>query len=458
MKYITTTICLLLMLSMLSLTGCGGSEDGNLVVELLTEISRGNWTAVFDLTHPALLYCGPDKDAFVNEMPHYGSSLEEFFKGAEFKVIGVKREDSWSTEGISLTDVSRILVSMNTPTKRNRVDEYPVTKEFAGANQAELLVAPDPTDEELTRKVVFNFGKVKPAYYVRYAIADNEYSSPYPNKTISDPEPGQNRKPSSLDFFDVFDGDYQRKYVACILTINNTKTVLAISHEGEVLYLKPLDPPPNPAEEKATGPVWNSFVSLMPEEIASFVPPIPEDFEFSYAAKEMKEKIGQALKLFIIAEDGYGRYKERFPGGIMAITGETQIDWPKDMVDTKGKALEMADYQGNVVVFIHMSSCGSCMNTAVGVWEDLINFGVSKDQIIFISKSMQEKLGDFEKRIDGSSLVIDPGMKHTLPLNLHGSPSMTAVDADLRSIVSLDSYEMNDSFKLNRALSLIVNR
>jgi len=458
MKYISITLCFLLIFPLFTLTGCTGSEDGKLVVELLNEISRGNWTAVYDISHPALIYCGPDKEAFVNEMPHYGASLEEFFKGAEFKVISIKHEDEWSTEGIPLTDVSRVLVSMDAPTKRSSVGEYTITKEFTSVNQAEILVSPDPTDENLARKVLFHYGDVKPANYVRFVIADNEYSSPYPNKTVSDPEPGQNRQPSKLDFFDVFDADYQRKYVACVLTINNTKTVLAISHEGEVLYLEPLDPPLNPSEKQITGPVWDSFVSLMPEDIASFVPPVPKDYEFSYAAKEMKEKVGQALKLFIIAEDGYGKYKERFPAGIMSVTGETKIEWPSDMVDTKGKTLKRDDFKNGVVVFIHMSSCGSCMNKAVSFWEELLNAGLSKNQVIFISKSMQDKLGGFEKRIDGSSIVIDQAMKFVLPLNLNGSPSMSAIDENMRLVVSLDSYEMNDSFKLSRALSLITSR
>jgi len=457
MKHISVLLVVLLIATLFVFSGCGGNADGDMVVELLTEISRGNWDVSFDLTHPAMVFCGPDKESFVAQMPHYGVELEEFFKGAEFTITGIIHEDEWSSEGIPFTDVSRVSVSMVTPTPRKAPKDNLIAKSFEQTGIAEILVSPDPFDEELKRKVVFSYGTMTNAYIVQYSIENDEYSSPYPNQKVSDPEPGVTSEPANLEFFDIFDEGYQKKYMACVLEIQNTKSVLALTHEGKVLFFRPIDPPPDPSTWDIARIMWESFGGVSPESISSFLPPEPKELSFGATATEMREKVAQALKLFVIMKEGYGIYKERFPNGILALSGGTQIFWP-DMITTTGDKLVNLDFTGENVAFIYVSSCGSCMNRAAEVRNEFVKYGMPEKNIIMISRSPKDKLGEFEKRIGSSHLVIDLSLEFVSALGLFGTPSMTVIDGNANVIVSLDSHDTKDTSSFNRALSTIFGR
>ncbi|MEZ4812761.1 MAG: hypothetical protein R2883_04640 [Caldisericia bacterium] len=457
MKKLSIMLALILAISSFSFVSCGGNEDGKLVVDLLTEISHGNWETVFDLSHQSMVFTGPDKDTFVTQMPYYGEDLMEFFKGAEFKVTGVIHEDLWSSEGIPYNDVSRVTVTMSAPTERKGLDEIPITKDFEETGTAEIIVTPDPTDENLTRKVVFYYGEITDACIVQYSIAENEYSSPIPNATVSDPEPGVSAEPKTLEFFDVFDENYQKKYIACVLEIQNRRSSLRIDNDGRVISIDPIYPQPDPARWQIEQKIWGSFVGLSADEIAGFIPPEPKEFNFGPTAAELKEKVAQALKLNFIKNNGYGAYKEKFPFGILSLTKGTQIYWP-EMVSTAGVNLTKEMFDGRKVVFIYVSSCGSCMNRAAEVRDELIKNDFPEEDIIFVSKSKEDKLKGFTGRIGKSPLIIDLALEVVSALGLYSTPSMIAVDGNQEVIVSLDSKEIRDMTSFNRALTLIFYR
>ncbi|HOO96657.1 MAG TPA: hypothetical protein PKV16_03750 [Caldisericia bacterium] len=441
------------------LTGCGQSEDETMVLSLLDHITKGEWGRAYDLTHTALLYTvafeAPIKpetrrEAFVDQMDFFGRELKEFFAGAKFSVVESIKVDEWSVEGIPLVDVTRVIVSMEVPTPRVAPDKFATAKEFEETGKAELLVAVD-SRQNGQRKVVFDFGKTPNAMYIYEVRDDNEFTSPAPNRTVIDPDPSGAGDPSSLDFYDVFDENYQRKYYACVIDVQNAKTVVALTGEDKVLYVRQIDPLPKMGEELL---IWDQFIGQDADSISSFLPKTYPDPLQTVKGKELREKIAQVLKLHYIGRYGYAEYASKYPFGLLAVKTGTPVDIPT-MEDVLGNTITSSIVDGRPIVFIAISSCGSCMNKAVEIKDELNRQGLKDEQIVFISKSARDKLGKFESRIGNSPLVIDTIGEFGSNFGFIGTPSLTAVGTDSRVIVSISSKDLNDNATLNKAMPLI---
>jgi len=168
----------------------------------------------------------------------------------------------------------------------------------------------------------------------------------------------------------------------------------------------------------------------------------------------LRDAVAQAMKVIYIQTNGMDIFNSNFPQGIKFAKVGTELEnWSTATAD--GATITSADYRGRKYAFLATSSCGSCINTVIGVSQRLQNEGrLSPEQIIVIFTSADDKADNLKKRLSGEVLVYDRGQTgFSKQISLtESTPCMMLVNSDGIVAAKAGSRSLDDTSSQDKIL------
>jgi|GEM_PF-683190 len=450
-RFLSLCLSLLLILP-LALTGCG-NNDADKVLKTLQAIGKNDWRTVFRNLHPAARYTVFEEE-FKPQMEYEGEQMVKYFKDAQFEIVSVTHEDEWVWKATKFTDVSRVMLKMTSNPSNDYINGIAFAQELASTGITELLVVED--EQNKTRGALIDLGNIPRAFYITMTLDENEFASPKP-KIVNDPDPKTNFSPQVGLFYEIFEKDYKHSYQSILVETYSRKVAVAITDDGMIKYVRQIDPKPTLDNFRTIDSITDQFANLKADNFATKtvdLKVVPKEVEPKYLpyVQALRDSIAQVLKLFYIDKNGYSAYLKTFPRGPLSFHPGQQVEW-EPMINVNGKSIKPGMNNGKPVIFIRISSCGSCRARSLEVKNILNRFGVRDEQIVFLSKSERAKLDQFEKQIGTANLVLDLDNSHANYLLLTSTPSMIALDNSGRVIDHLQSYDFEKNEEINKIVS-----
>ncbi len=433
------------------LAGCGGNSDADLAISTLKDMGNGNWGLVFKNLHEISRYTN-DPDEYTLQMKYKAQGLSDYLKGAEYEVVSESFEKSWMENGKSLFDVNRITLKVKLAGQTTAPTGFPFVDGFVSSGVGDVLVAKREKTNE--RAVVLNMGDVPMAFVAKIMVKKGESVSPQP-KLLSDPDPTSPGNPPQIQYYEVFDKDYQHSYWIAIVETYTKVLGIAIADDLAIRDVMQIVPPPNPYEMQMLPELFGVYRGLRPEMFFMTIGKTPKNASYIPYAQGIREAVAQSLKLMYIEKFGFDKYRIEFPSGMLSFKPGMAVPIPP-METTKKTKITPQSLAGKPTVFILISSCASCRNRALEVKSILTKAGLAENRIIFISKSPVDKLEGFLRQIGNSHLVIDSDQRISAMLNLSSSPSLLAINSRLSATAQLDSAKLSSNSELNVVLPKIV--
>ncbi len=450
MRKLLTFLVLLGILAPM-LAGCGGNSDADLAISTLKDMGNGNWGLVFKNLHEISRYTN-DPDEYALQMKYKAQGLSDYLKGAEYEVVSESFEKSWMENGRTLYDVNRITLKVKLAGQSTVPAGFPFIDGFVSSGIGDVLVAKREKTNE--RAVVLNMGEIPMAFIAKILTKKGETVSPQP-KLLSDPDPTSPGNPPQIEYYEVFDKDYQHSHWIAIVETYSKVLGIAILDDLSIRDVIQLMPVMGPQEIQMIPELFGIYGGQRPETLFMTLGMLPKDPSFIPYTQGIREVVAQSLKLMYIEKFGFDKYRTEFPSGMLSFKPGMTVPIPP-METTKKTKITPQSLAGKPTVFILISSCASCRNRALEVKGILTKAGLAENRIIFISKSPVDKLEGFLGQIGNSHLVIDSDQRISAMLNLSSSPSLLAINSKLSVTAQLDSAKLSSNSELNVVLPKIV--
>lgn len=450
-KILTFVLAFAMICACLSCGGCGGSQESQMVLTVLNAVGNNAWDVVYKNIHPAGYYTS-DTEEYISQMEYHARELVEYLKGAAYEVVSEKDEGNWTFKGYPVENAVRVTIKITLASSSRPPEIFPFLQGFVSSGIADFIVGDvnnPQTSEKLGRAVAIDFGPIPSAHWAQFGSEKGFYASPIP-VPVADPDPIAPGTPGKIDFFEIFDSNYQHKMWTAVVETYTKTLAIGILDDSSIVYVRQVNPLPGQVETQMGPELFEPYKFKKPETLIQVVGIVPRDPVWVPYAKAIREAVAQAMKLFYIKNNGFEQYTKKFPYGLLANAPGVYIDIPA-MKSTKNQIVAMETLKGKSFVIIHISSCGSCRAKAINVYGTLKKFGMQDSQIIFLSKSPLDKLEDFPKLVGNSPIIIDEDQVNVTRLAFIGTPSMMAVDAQGRAIAQLDNLRMTDS-EINKIL------
>ncbi len=169
----------------------------------------------------------------------------------------------------------------------------------------------------------------------------------------------------------------------------------------------------------------------------------------------LRDNIAKALKVMYVKINGLDQFKATFPQGIKFAKIGTKLN-PWSTVTKDGLEVSDAYYRGRKYAIFTTTSCGSCINTVMGLAGRLqTEGGMSADQVIVVFTSAKDKSEVLKSQLKGEHVIYDENMKGiSKTLNLFEGPSMMLIDGKGVVFAKEPSNRLSDSISVDKVLQM----
>lgn len=177
------------------------------------------------------------------------------------------------------------------------------------------------------------------------------------------------------------------------------------------------------------------------------------DTETRFFREMLRDGIAQTLKVMYVKLIGKEVFESNFPQGIKFAKIGTKLNAWKT-INTNGEEVSSSAFSDSKYAIFATTSCGSCVNTVMGLAARLENEGkMSPSQVVIVFTSAKEKVEFLKNQLRGEHLVMDENMKGIgKELNLFDGPSMMLVNRDGIVFSKETNTTLNDTMAVDKVL------
>lgn len=169
----------------------------------------------------------------------------------------------------------------------------------------------------------------------------------------------------------------------------------------------------------------------------------------------LRDQVARSLMTMYVKINGDEQFNTLFPQGIKFAKVGTKLNaW--SVSDADGKEISSNYYAGRKYAIFTTTSCGSCINTCIGLAQRLITEGsMSPDQISIVFTSAKDKVDYLKNQMKGEHLVYDENMRgFAKSLNLFEGPSVMLVNSEGIVIAKEPSQRLSDQVNVDKVLQI----